>query len=166
MNGVKRKVAIPVTIVAGFVFAVSFFTLYAQTHIMDGTSCSCTLPIPILIPVFSSLGVMVGTIVYYFVVGKATERVREIRIENKGEIKESARKIVGMLQGDERKIVNMIIGNGGTMLQSRISKTGGMHKVKVFRVVERLVLRGIVEKKKYGKTNSVILTNEFKNILC
>ncbi|MEM5813028.1 MAG: hypothetical protein QXU71_01555, partial [Candidatus Aenigmatarchaeota archaeon] len=66
-NRIKTKFLLLAIVISIFVFLVSFGTLYAQTHIIEGTACSCTLPIPLLIPTFSSFGVIVGAIVYYFV---------------------------------------------------------------------------------------------------
>jgi hypothetical protein len=66
MEVFKKKSLIVIILLSGFIFAVSFSTLYAQTHIIEGTACSCTLPIPVLIPTFASLGLLIGSILYYF----------------------------------------------------------------------------------------------------
>ena len=152
---IHRKLAIVVILITGFIFTVSFATLYAQTNIIEGTACSCTLPIPVLIPTFSSLGILIGSVVYYFMFPKITETEKK-NIE-------SIRIILDMLQPDERNILNKIIDNKGEITQSKLSSELG--KVKTFRIIENLKRRGIVKKQGYGKTNKIVLNEKFRNIL-
>jgi len=142
-------------LITGFIFAVSFSTLYAQTHIVEGTACACTLPIPVLIPTFSSLGLLIGSFVYYAMFPKLMEREKKLA--------EDARVILDMLQLDERNIIKKIIENKGQITQSKLSSSFG--KVKTFRVLESLKRRGIITKESYGKTNKIILNDKFMNAL-
>jgi len=148
-----QKVIILVIILAGFVFAVSFSTLYAQTHIIEGTACSCTLPIPLLIPTFSSLGIFVGSLVYYLLFPRIEE-------SKEGEI---LNLFLDFLEPGEKFILEKILENGGKITQSRLSSQFG--KVKVFRILENLRKRGIIEKEAHGKTNIVKLTEKFNKLL-
>ncbi len=152
---VIEKIVLVTIILAGFIFAVSFSTLYAQVHIYEGTACTCTLPIPLLIPTFSSLGIFVGCIVYYLIFPKIEES------------KEKARRdleiFLELLPMNEREILKEIIQNGGKILQSRISTKFG--KVKTFRILESLRKRGIIEKESYGKTNVIKISEKFEQIL-
>jgi len=147
--------AIVVILITGFIFAVSFSTLYAQTNIIEGTACSCTLPIPVLIPTFSSLGILIGSVVYYFMFPKISETDKKFV--------EGTRIMLEMLQPDERNIMKKIIDNKGEITQSKLSSELG--KVKTFRIIENLKRRGIVQKEGYGKTNKIVLNEKFKNIL-
>ncbi|MEM7821431.1 MAG: hypothetical protein QXX38_01280 [Candidatus Aenigmatarchaeota archaeon] len=147
-----KKIVILTIIFAGFVFAVSFSTLYAQVHIYEGTACSCTLPIPLLIPTLSSLGIFVGSIVYYLLIP---------RIEERGV--EKAEFWLDILKEDEREVLKEIFKNKGKVLQSKISSKMG--KVKTFRVIDRLIKRGIIEKESYGKTNIIKLSEKFNKFL-
>jgi uncharacterized membrane protein len=140
-------------ILAGFIFAVSFSTLYAQTHIIEGTACSCTLPIPLLIPTFSSLGIFVGSIVYYLLFPKIEE--------DKG--KEDLNLFLDFLEPDEKSVLQKIIENKGKITQSKLSSQFG--KVKVFRILESLRKRGIIEKEAYGKTNTIKISEKFSKLL-
>jgi uncharacterized membrane protein len=140
-------------ILAGFIFAVSFSTLYAQTHIIEGTACSCTLPIPLLIPTFSSLGIFVGSIVYYLLFPKIEE----------GKGKEDLSLFLDFLEPDEKSILQKIIENKGKITQSKLSSQFG--KVKVFRILEKLKERGIIEKEAYGKTNTIKISEKFSKLL-
>ncbi len=151
----KRNIMIVIMLITGFIFAVSFSTLYAQTHIVEGTACACTLPIPILIPTFSSLGILIGSFVYYAMFPKLTASEKKIA--------EDAQVILDMLQFDERSIIKKIIENKGMITQSKLSSLFG--KVKTFRVLENLKRRGIITKESYGKTNKIKLNENFSKIL-
>jgi len=151
----KRNVMIVIMLITGFIFAVSFSTLYAQTHIIEGTACACTLPIPILIPTFSSLGILIGSFVYYAMFPKLMESDKKSA--------EYAQVVLDMLQVDEKNIIKKIIENKGEITQSKLSSLFG--KVKTFRVVENLKKRGIITKESYGKTNKIRLNEKFNKIL-
>lgn len=151
-----KKAIIATIILTGFIFAVSFSTLYAQVHIYEGTACTCTLPIPLLIPTLSSLGIFVGSIVYYLMFPKIEE--------SKEKSKKDLEVLLEMLREDEREVVKSLIENKGKILQSKLSSKFG--KVKSFRIVENLRRRGIIEKEAYGKTNMIKLTKKFEEILC
>ena len=151
----SRKFAIGIIIITGFVFVVSFSTLYAQNHLHQGTSCSCTLPIPILIPTLSSLGIFVGSVIYYLLFPKIEEdREKYVR---------DTRVLIDLLTVEEAKLIRMIVENGGKITQNKLSST--LDKVKVHRIIRDLGLRGIVEKEQYGKTNMIKLTSKFSDIL-
>ena len=155
MEVFKKKSLIAIILLSGFIFAVSFSTLYAQTHIIEGTACSCTLPIPVLIPTFASLGLLIGSILYYFMSPKIEE--------NKEKKIQLIFSLVEMLNPEEKEIIKKLLENKGEILQSKLSRSFG--KVKTFRVLENLRKRGIIEKEPYGKTNVIKLGEKFKNIL-
>ncbi|MEM5883037.1 MAG: hypothetical protein QXQ77_02235 [Candidatus Aenigmatarchaeota archaeon] len=148
-----QKLIIIVIILAGFIFSVSFSTLYAQTHIIQGTACSCTLPIPLLIPTFSSLGIFVGSIVYYLLFPKIEESKN----------KEDYKIFLDFLDPDEKFVVQKIIESKGKIIQSKLSSEFG--KVRAFRVLESLKKKGIIEKEPYGRTNKVKISEKFYNLL-
>ena len=148
----KRKLIILVILLAGFTFGVSFSTLYAQVHIVEGTACSCFLPIPLLIPTFSSLGIFIGSIVYYLMMPNP-----------EGKEAKDQKVFLELLEPNERQVISMILENGGEVTQSKISREIG--KVKAFRLLETLRRRGIIEKEPRGKTNVIKLKEKFR-VLC
>jgi chromosome condensin MukBEF MukE localization factor len=151
----EKRLVLGIILIAGFVFIVSFSTLYAETHIVEGTAYTCTLPIPVLIPTLSSLGIFVGSIVYYLMFSRILESERK----NEQDINI----LLEMLQPDEREVIKKLIENKGIITQSRLSSLFG--KVRTFRVLENLRKRGIIIKKKYGKTNKIEFSEKFKRIL-
>ena len=138
---------IGIMLIATFVFLVSFSTLYAQTHLIEGTACTCTLPIALLIPTFSSFGIFIGSLVYYLISPKISEKR-----ENKLEL---IKNFIEFLPPNEKSVMEKIIKNGGEILQSKLSREFG--KVKTFRILENLRKKGIIVKESYGKTNKIKL---------
>lgn len=152
----QKKVIITIILITAFIFGVSFSTLYAQTNILGGTAYTCTLPIPILIPTFSSLGVFVGSLVYYLMFSRMERGEKKII--------QDANILLDILPFEEKEIIKKIIEGKGNVLQSKLSSIYG--KVKTFRILENLKKRGIIEKESYGKTNRIKLNEKYKKILC
>ncbi len=150
-----RKILIVIILLAGFIFGVSFSTLYVQTHVSQGTTCSCTLPISILIPSLSSLGVFIGSLVYYMLYPKIEE--------DKKKRNENIERLMEILPKNEGDMIKMLIKNRGETTQNRLSSEFG--RVRTFRIIERLRKRGVLEKVPYGKTNTVRLSEKFRQIL-
>lgn len=76
------------------------------------------------------------------------------------ELTEKEKKIertVSTLGEDERKIFNMIKGADGAILQSDLLEKSGFTKVKVSRVLDKLEGRGLVERRRRGMTNLVLV---------
>lgn len=147
----KKKLLILGILVSGFVFTVSFATLYAQTNILEGTACTCTLPIPILIPTFASFGFLVGLISFYlFLPLMARRRKKDINL------------FLEILDPMEREVLRMLINNKGEISQAQISKKLG--KVRAFRAIEKLRRRGILEKEKRKKTNLIKLSEKYLDL--
>lgn len=142
-------------ILTGFIFVASLATFYVQTEIERGNIYGCTVPIPIFIPMFSSLGLFVGSMVYYFMFPKIEER-KENRIE-------LFRKLLSLLEEDEKLVFEELIENDGEVQQSKLSRKIG--KVKAFRVIEKLKRKGVIEKEKYGKTNVIKLKEELRKLI-
>ena len=58
---------------------------------------------------------------------------------------------------DEQKIVSLIIEEGGTIFQSQLVDRSGYSKSKVSLILDRLEAKKIVERKRHGMSNAVIL---------
>jgi len=151
MNSMQKLVILGI-LISGFSFAVSFATLYAQTHILEGTACTCTLPIPILIPTFASLGIFIGLITYSLLSPFLQKRYSK-----------SLDLLLDMLEPDEALVVKSLLNNNGEVSQAKLSKELG--KVKAHRIIERLKQRGIVEKESYGKTKKIKLSAKFLRLI-
>lgn len=58
---------------------------------------------------------------------------------------------------DERKIIQLIIDEGGTIFQSQLIDKSGYSKSKVSLVLDRLEARRILERRRHGMSNVIVL---------
>ena len=58
---------------------------------------------------------------------------------------------------DEKRIVKIIIDQGGTLFQSGLVEKSGYSKSKVSLILDRLEAKRILERKRRGMTNAVVL---------
>ena len=61
------------------------------------------------------------------------------------------------MTGEEKKIFEAIIDSGGSMLQSDLVSKTNLNKVKVTRTLDRLEGRNLIERRRRGMSNVVIL---------
>ena len=74
--------------------------------------------------------------------------------------RERYRDILDSLSKDERLVFGKIIDKKGSILQSELVKETGLSKVKVTRILDGLEARGMIERKRRGMTNIVVLKSE------
>jgi hypothetical protein len=65
--------------------------------------------------------------------------------------------IEGLAVEDERMLVQIVAGEGGTIFQSQLVEMSGFSKSKVSLVLDRLEARGILERRRHGMSNAVVL---------
>ncbi|UCC58857.1 MAG: hypothetical protein JSW14_02865 [Candidatus Bathyarchaeum sp.] len=58
---------------------------------------------------------------------------------------------------DEQRIVSLIIDEGGTIFQSQLVDRSGYSKSKVSLILDRLEAKKIVERKRHGMSNAIVL---------
>lgn len=61
------------------------------------------------------------------------------------------------LSQDEKKLMQLIIDSQGTIFQSELVEKSGFDKVKVTRILDKLEGKQLIERKRRGMTNVVIL---------
>jgi len=66
-------------------------------------------------------------------------------------------KVVAKLEGDEKKLCELIKDDGGAVFQSELVEKTGLSKVKVTRTLDKLEGKGIIERRRRGMTNLVLL---------
>ena len=151
-----KYLMISMMIIAIFVLVVSIASLYTEKMITCGRAQACLIPISFLIPIVGSIGLFIGTLVYYLMSGK---------IERKTINLEDCSKIVEKLLSDEERKVLKILASYDKISQARIAKMIGLSRLKVFRIVERLKEKGILEKENEGKARIVRLNPAVRNFL-
>ncbi|MCD6478056.1 MAG: hypothetical protein J7K87_03560 [Candidatus Aenigmarchaeota archaeon] len=148
----SKKVVIGILIFSIFVFIVSLSSLYVQTEISSGNVCGCFIPIPLFIPFIASVGLFIGTLIYYLI----SPRLNKKKLHKK--------LLLNFFTGDERKIFGIILEKC-EVTQSEIVKLSRLSKVKVFRILRRLENRNLIEKKPLGKTNLIVVNENVKELL-
>jgi len=77
--------------------------------------------------------------------------------ETKKEAKAKQNEAVKTLNGEEKTVYQMLIDSGGVMFQSELVEKSGLPKVKVSRLLDRLEGKGLIERKRRGMSNAVVL---------
>lgn len=75
----------------------------------------------------------------------------------------AAKKAKGAAQklgGDEAKAFDIITQSEGMIFQNELAEKLGVSKVKATRILDRLEAKGLVERRRRGMTNIVVLKNE------
>jgi len=147
-----KKIIVGSMMIAIFILIVSMSSWYVWNEMYFGDVCSCAIPLPVLLPLLATTGMLVGTLVYY---------IFSPKFERKPVDREA---VLRMLSGSERKIINELIENKYEISQARIGHITGMTKVSVFRSLEKLRRKGIIEKQKNGKTNTIKLNEQIMRI--
>ena len=105
-----------------------------------------------------SVGIMIFVIafgLYLVITGKETGH----NIKSKEISKESFKKILDQLDGDERLVMEKLIESKGTVFQSQLVEKD-FPKVKVTRILDRLEGKDLIERRRRGMTNVVILKHK------
>ena len=86
-------------------------------------------------------------------------RIKHIaqQIEPRVPTKGNYRKIMSELGTEERAVLNAVIEAHGTLFQSELMAKTGFNKVKMTRILDRLEGRNLVERKRRGMKNVVML---------
>ncbi|MFH1316497.1 MAG: MarR family transcriptional regulator [Candidatus Woesearchaeota archaeon] len=163
-NKIVGTVIIGIAILLGFIiFAFNSALTDIVTQSCDhGPECSMWGAIDFQTNV--SIGIMifiilVGLYFIFFVKGKEAEKVEivEHQVKPKEISKESYKDILENLEPDEKLIAIKIIESKGTIFQSELVENSDFNKVKITRILDRLEGKGIIERKRRGMTNIVIL---------
>jgi len=90
---------------------------------------------------------------------RVVTRVRTVKqqIEPAEITKGNYKKILGTLDGDEKKVLETAIESEGTAFQSDIVERTGFPKAKVSRVLDRLEGKKLIERRRRGMTNVIIV---------
>ncbi len=146
----QKKIIAGSIIIAIFVLLVSISSWYVWNEIYFGNVCSCAVPLPILLPLLASIGLLVGTLVYYTF------------SPNPG--RPDMTPALAFLNSPEMELVKALAENSGELSQARLSSLTGLSKVSTFRALEKLRERGVIEKERKGKTNMIKLSKGISSL--
>ena len=100
-----------------------------------------------------SIGIMAAVLMFGIVlavIGKEKSPTRQLSTEE-------AEKKKKELSSEEKALLDKVVEANGTIFQSDLVEKSGLTKVKVTRLLDRLEGLGLVERKRRGMTNVVIL---------
>jgi len=157
-------------IVVGFAVVIAFITWsfnHALTNIVS-TSCSHGPTCPMYGEINFQTYVGIGIIIFILLIGlyliffgeDRVEVIKKIRIRTEKKAEEEKKdysKITKIMTSDEKRIFNLVLESRGAIFQSEINEKSRFDKVKVTRILDRLEGQGLIERRRRGMTNVVIL---------
>ena len=159
-NRVVGVLIIFVSVLMGFII---FSFNRAMTEIVN-TSCehgsSCPMWGTIDFQTNVSIAIMSFVIIigiYLIFFGKEERTLSKEETNNALIKKEAYDEIMKTLTDEEKKVLEGIIEANGTIFQSALTDKTSFNKVKVTRILDKLEGRGIIERRRRGMTNVVIL---------
>ncbi len=148
----SKKVILGILILSVFVLIVSISSFYVQTEISSGNACGCSIPIPLFIPFLASIGLFMGTMVYYLISPKFDKK------------KIDKNSLLNFLDGDERKVFGIVLDKK-EINQAQLVRETNLSKVKVSRIIKRFENKGLIEKVSVGKINMIKLNKKISNLI-
>lgn len=114
--------------------------------------------------ILALMGSLLGIIYGYFIVNRPVYYVprREISEERKPDQKATSTQISAKLTREEKKLYELVGQANGAIFQADLVEKSNFSKVKVSRILDKLEGRGLIERRRRGMTNIVILKNSEK----
>jgi hypothetical protein len=106
---------------------------------------------------------MIGLIMLIFGGGAKEERIEKPLKEERHEApvaqekKDKWSEHLRQLTGDEKKVYETVVEAEGVMFQGELVEKSGFPKAKVSRILDRMEARGLIERKRRGMSNAVVL---------
>ena len=152
----KRLGLALIGLAAGLFFVVLSLTLYV-INVNNFLHSDCPLPPGVCplhkaVPAESLFGFGIDGILAAIGLFLFFSKEQQTQIVNKDKLKS----ISDSLEGDDRKIFGMVI-DSGAIFQSELVEKSGVTKVKVTRILDKLEAKGLIERKRRGMTNIVML---------
>jgi len=113
----------------------------------------CTMYDIILLQTWISLAIagLVFAIGLFFVFAKEHEKIVVKKFKEKRKINLKG------LESNERKVVNLLLKENGVVFQSSLMESLGIGKVGVTRLLDKLEAKQIIERKRRGMNNIIVL---------
>lgn len=164
-NRIVGILIIGIAVLIGFII---FSFNRAMTNIIN-ISCShgpaCPMWGTINFQTNVSIGIMAFVVavgLYLIFFGKEEKLITRLKImrqqiEPKKITKENYKKIMSHMNGEEKIVFGKIIENNGTIIQSDLVDKTKFNKVKVTRILDKLEGKDLIERRRRGMTNVIIL---------
>ena len=150
--------------IAVLIFVVILIFNKGMTEIVNATCShgpSCTMYTTIKTQTYFSLAIagIVLIIGLFFIFSKENERIiiKRIKPEANLQPKKFNKQSLENRNEEEKKILNTLLENKGSIFQSELIEKTGFNKVKITRILDSLESQELIERKRRGMTNIVIL---------
>jgi uncharacterized membrane protein len=74
----------------------------------------------------------------------------------------AAMKVPSNLIPEQKKLYKIISEAGGSILQGELVEKSGMNKVTVSRLLDKLEIQAVVERRRHGMSNIVVIKNNYR----
>lgn len=159
-----RKLGIVMMIVAVLLFIVGFvYTNQAENALLAGhqitTSGQCIHPQGAICPfeelhalsIPKYLGLVVDVAIFVFGLWLFVQKKPEEKAVSK------ARKTAKELGGEEAQVFDALVQSDGLLFQNELVEKLGSSRVKITRLLDKLEAKGLIERRRRGMTNAIIL---------
>lgn len=128
-------------LVIGFilVFILGIFFAIVNGFYTDSTNEQ----LPLIVYGISFLSIVVGA----FIILLFQWKISKIQLE----------KVLRILPREERIIVKILLDNNNSIEQNKLVVLSGLSKVQTSRMLQKLLERGVIEKRNMGNTNLILL---------
>jgi len=162
----NRNVGYLITGISLLIVLVIYLFNQGMTTIVNETCShgpSCTMYTTIKTQTYLSFAIagLVLVIGLFLIFSKENEKIviKRIKPEANIEPKKFNEKSLEKLNKNEKNIMNLLLENKGNMFQSDIIQKTNLNKVKITRILDSLEAQGMIERKRRGMTNIVMLKN-------
>jgi hypothetical protein len=143
----------------------------ALTNIVN-TACTHGTDCPMWGTIHFQTNISIGIMAFVVLIGlyliffgkeeKVVTRIKavQVKVEPKKITKESYSKIMSGLGDEEKQVLAKLIEVHGTMFQSDLVDKTSFSKVKMTRILDKLEGRGVIERRRRGMTNVIILKHQ------
>ena len=84
------------------------------------------------------------------------KKVKE-QVKPKQLTKENYKQVMSKMEEDDKKVFEKVLDSQGSIMQSELVEKTGFTKVKISRILDKLEGRALIERKRRGMTNVVVL---------
>jgi uncharacterized membrane protein len=164
-NRIVGILVIAIALLIGFI--IYTFNI-AMSNIVN-ESCSHGSACPMWGTIEFQTNVSLGIMAFVIIVGlylvffsredRIITRFKTIKsqVDTKKITKENYQKVMSTLSKEEKDVLSKVIESQGTIFQSDLVGKTGLNKVSVTRILDRLEGRGLIERRRRGMTNVIIL---------
>jgi uncharacterized membrane protein len=164
----NRYVGVIILIIAGLIGFIVYSFNRALTKIVSmscsmGEACPMWATIDFQTNVSIAIMVLVAAIgIYLIFFGEEVRIITKVkRVKQKDEMKkiskDSYKEIFNKLSPDERTVLEKVIDAEGAIFQSELIEKTKFSKAKVTRILDKLEGKGLVERRRRGMSNVIIL---------